>query len=147
MTDLLQKTVIVTGLKGDTYTFRMPTLFDEFRIAARMKEIRAKTDPTWNGTMDGLDDMAMWSMRACATFDMQLESASVRWCFSETKDGGPKIDSEKFAPDRIFEVHAVYRGYSDQVTRFRAEWLADEDTAGTEGVAGEPNSGDVPVQP
>lgn len=145
MTDLIQKTLTVTGLTGISYTFRIPGLFDEYKIAARVKDIRKKIDPNWDGFEQGLDAQTQWSMRGSATFEIGLVSASDQWVFSKTKDGLPVIDSAQWPEDKMFEMHHVYEEYLEKVSRFRATGSPDAAPDGAEAVAGEPDTGAKPV--
>ncbi len=146
MTDLLEKTLVATGLTGITYTFRIPSIYDEFKISARAKDIRKKTDPKWDGIENGLDFQAQWMMRGAATFEVMLESASDRWPYAETKDGKPVIDSEQWPSDKFHEVDHVYGQYVEKVSRFRNTGSTNPPPDGTEAVAGEPDTADKPVR-
>lgn len=147
MAETLPKSLTVKGMKGDSYTFRIPALYDEFRVAARAKDIRKATDPEWDGFDDGLSLNASWAIRAAAVFDTQLESTSATWVHTKGLDGKPVVDSSTFPPDKVDEVLFVHRGYLDAVARFRTTGSPDEPPAPSETVASERAEEDAPVQP
>ncbi len=144
MADLVQRELEVPGKLG-SYTFRLPTLYEDMRISARAKEIRKLVDPAWDGFEAGLDSMAQMSMRASAVFDISLIRANVTWPYTPDGTGKPVVDSSKFDETVAYEVLDVYRGYVDKVDRFRATGSAEPKPVGAESVEGQPDSPDVAV--
>lgn len=136
MTDLLQEHVTVKGPKGDTFVFKIPSLHDEFRVSARVKNIRKQIDPEWDGIEQGMDWWAITGMQAAATFEVLLVKSSAPWTHSPGKDGAPTVDSSKFPITMVDEVRAVYSEYMGEVRRFRDGGTADADAEGQEAVAG-----------
>lgn len=138
MTDLLENTVTVTGPKGDTFVFKIPSLHDEFRVAARVKNIRKQIDPEWDGVEQGLDWWTMVGMQAAATFETLLVKASVKWPYTAGKDGGPVVDSSQWPLEVAEQPREIYRGFQEQVATFRAGGATDDNTDGKEAVASKP---------
>lgn len=145
MADQLQKTLDVKGIDGDVFTFKIPTLYQDIRIGARVKEIRKLTDPDWDGFEQGLDQSTLWTMNAAATFDVSLVRSTATWPWTPAPGGAPHVDSSLFDETKVREVYFVYRGYLDAVTRFRTTGSADENPAGTQALAGQPDSESAPV--
>jgi hypothetical protein len=115
--DVLQDTMTVT-VDGISYTFAIPSIYDEMRIGVRMRDIRRKLDPSGDGTDAGLDGATLYMNRACATFEVMLRSCSDTWPYSEgTK--GPTVDSEKFPKERAAAVVAVYQALQEKLMSFR----------------------------
>lgn len=128
-TDILRNTLTISS-DGADYEFRIPSLFDEMRIGVRMRDIRRRIDPSSDGSDIGLDQTTLYFNRACATFEVMLNKASVEWPFSQGKNG-PVVDCEKFPKEKAATVIAVYGELQEKLITFRAEGIA----------AGQPDSG------
>jgi hypothetical protein len=139
MSDLLQTTITANGRNGDTYVFDIPSLHDEIKISARMKNIRKAIEPDWN-TFDAIDGNGLYLLRVCATFEVLLRQSSATWPFSEGKTG-PVVDSAKFPKERSSEVTAVYDDFVAKLTEFREGGPANKDGAGAKAVESQPNPG------
>lgn len=145
MTDLLQENVTVKGPKGDTYVFKIPSLHDEFRVSARVKNIRKQIDPDWDGVEQGMDWFSVMGMQAAATFEVLLVKSSATWPYTASKSGEPIVDSSKFPITMVDEVRAVYSEYMGEVRRFRDGGAADDNADGKEAVAGERDIQEAPL--
>ena len=138
MSELMQTTIeVVHKPSGDTFTFAIPSLHDEFRVSARVKKIRKAIDPDWDGYEQGLDGYALMGMNACATFEVLLRASSAKWVYSGGIDGKPVVDSSKFPIDRNDEVRQVGVDFQTAVQTFRAGGDTDKQAPDTEAVAGQ----------
>lgn len=117
----------------DTYEFAIPTLHDEIRIGSRMRRLRAAIDPEWDGFTQGLDAGTSYTLRACATLEELLKTASVRWPFSPDAKGAPAVDSSKWSPRDAMTALDVFAGFTDELVKFRSGL----DAATPPGTAGE----------
>ena len=134
MPDLLQTTLDVSH-KGDIFVFKIPSLLDELKVGGRMRALRAKTDPEWNGFVGGgLDADTAFILRASATFEVLLQRGP-EWVFSPSKDGKPVVDIEKIGLDHNDDIYAVYQGYVSVLDSFRNRGAADANADGKEAVA------------
>lgn len=146
MAEVYPTTFTVKGLKGDSYTFRIPSFYDEFTIAAHVKDIRVATDPNWDGYDNGLNYGTTVAMRACATFEAQLSSTSATWVYTTGADQKPVVQSSKFPPDKVSEVLDVFDKYNASVARFRATGSPDEPPPPPKAVESERDQGDAAIQ-
>ena len=135
MSDVTQSTLTVP-LGSDNFEFKIPTLYDEIRIGARMSEIRKNIDPAWDGFTQGLDGNTLYILRAAATFDVLLLRASQQWPFQKTATG-PVVDSGKFPENKVNDSLLIYQGFTEALTRFREGRTADEPKPASEAVAGQ----------
>lgn len=136
MTDIAAPTTLTVSVGADRYEFKIPNLYDEIRIGARMAEIRRVIDPNWDGFNQQLDFNSMYALRASATFDSLLVKASARWAFDNTPDG-PKVNSANFPADKVNDVLQAYQGFTEELGRFREGRNSDNPPATPEAVAGQ----------
>ena len=136
MPEVLQDTLTVE-YSGETFQFKIPTIYDEMRIGARMRDIRAAiVGPGASSSDEGLDNVTLFFNRACATLDVLLKKASVRWVFSEG-DSGPVVNSANFPATKTDDVVGIYGGYQDALGTFRSGGNPDPAPVSPEAVAGQ----------
>lgn len=123
---------------ADIYFFNIPSMYDEIKIGARMRDIHAEISPGF--TVNSLDGTTLYYLRACATFDVLLTKASVSWVFSQNKTG-PTVDSSKFPRDKFNTILEVFTGFDSALATFRKGGDSDDDTASAEAVVGSENTG------
>jgi hypothetical protein len=116
--ELLADTITVDD-GPDKYTFKIPTLHDEIRIGAKMKQLCKDLDPNWDGFSFGFDGATQFSLRVCATFETLLKSATVTWPWTNAPNGAPVVDSSKFSADKVSIAMRVYQGFNDALASFR----------------------------
>lgn len=112
---------IEVPFKGDTFSFRIPTILDEVKIGSRLREILRRADPESQGQVAGLDWMTFNRLEACAGFEILLEKASATWPFQE--DSHTKrvtVSSAAFPPAQAETVLTVYQGFQEALRTFRA---------------------------
>ena len=136
MPEVLQDTLTVE-YSGETFQFKIPTIYDEMRIGVRMRDIRTTlVGPGMSSTDEGLDNVTLFFNRACATFDVLLKKASVRWVFSEG-ESGPVVNSANFPATKTDDVVGIYGGYQESLGTFRSGGHTDSTPAVSEAVAGQ----------
>lgn len=140
----LTKTEIIIPYGGDDYVFKIPGLMDDMRVGVRARNIRRQADPNDPGEF-GLSDEVVLQVRAMASFEELLRKGP-RWPWIADAQGKPLVDSLKFPDDRAGDVTAIYLLFLQQVNSFRLGRDTNGGQAGTEAVAGQPGTGDEPVQ-
>ena len=144
MPELLQDSITVSH-NGDDFVFSIPSIHDEVRIGLKARALRqALVGPGGDVSEDGLDRWTVYMLRACATFEVLLRKSSAMWPWT-AQAGGPVVDSGKFPDDKVNDVLAIYSDQQEQLLSFREGGVATV-SAGTEAVAGQSDTGDVPVQ-
>ena len=124
MPDILQDKITVT-YNSESYTFKIPSIRDEVKIGSRIALIRSLEDPDWDRFSQGLDGQTLWALRACATFEVLLVSASETWPFSPAKKGEPVVDSSTFPADRSEDVLSIYEELQKDLRSFRSSRTAN----------------------
>lgn len=135
-TDIL-KTTLEVKVGEDVFEFRIPSIHDEIRVGARIKDIRRALDPSWNTFDQGLDGEALVELRACACFEVLLQRSSAKWPWSKDAQGKVVCDSSRFPTNKFNETLLAYQGFQEALSSFRSKGTAGEPATGEKAVAGE----------
>lgn len=142
MADDIFQSVIPVKVRDESFEFKIPTIHDEIRIGARMRELQKKLDPAWDG-FGTLDFNTTYLLRACATFELLLQKGP-KWCFSESRDAKDQpvvtCDTGVIPPARYDAMLAAYSNYSELLAFFREHGTTNKPAVGTEAVAGQPGT-------
>jgi hypothetical protein len=126
-------------LNGETYVFRKPTIRFRIELGYRTADIRRRAFPSGNGAMSitgefFLDRDAADFARACGILELYLIKSNQTWPFSNSDDGKPVVDFDKFPPDREDTVWELAAKFDTEVSRFRKRGNPDKPPAGDETV-------------
>lgn len=116
----IKKEVLVT-YNGETFTFKMPTIYDDIKTGVRARRILlSAADGDQIEDESAYDYNTRYFIRACAIFETQLLQTSAQWVHTATPGGSPVVDTSKFGPERAADVLAIVTDYSNQVDTFRS---------------------------
>ena len=127
--------------RGITYTFKVPTPFDQIRIAKRAQTLRADASVDgFDSSGFGLDRMTIDLLNGMAVFEVLLQNSTHAWPRTE-RDGKIVVDSKAFPPSKTMTVVEVYNRYTKAVDRFLQDGDGRDEPPVSEGVVGEPGRG------
>lgn len=134
-TDVLQ-TEIVVAVRGNNYTFRMPSIRFEIEMGYRANDICGRSmpeDSTPQASLLGPGNRAFNFAWYCAAMELYLIRATTEWPFT----GGPgRVVSERFPLGKAQTVEEIGSAFSVELNRFRDDGSADDNANGKEAVAG-----------
>lgn len=138
--DVIQNEIRV-AVRGNTYTFRMPSIQYEAEVGYRTNDLLAQAVPegtTQQATMMGPGANAYGIMWSRAVMELYLIRATDEWPFT----GGPGVvKSALFPLNRSRTVEAIGGAFQAEMVRFLDDGTADAKPPGAEAVAGQPNPG------
>jgi hypothetical protein len=135
--DVLKDSIDVT-VNNETYTFRIPSYLDEIKIGVRQRDIVRSVSP--DAGIDGVDGQTYFLINTAARFEVLLQSASVKWPYSNGPSGEPVVDFQKWPKDKVTEALAVGAVFSTELSSFRQRGFTDNNPAGEKAVESEPVS-------
>lgn len=118
-TESVLKTSLEVEVNKEKYEFKIPTIHEEIGVGIRVKDIRRRLEPTWNGFEAGLDGQALLELRACATFELLLLKSSSKWPWIEDAKGNVICNSSKFPNSKYNDVLLAYQNFQDALNSFR----------------------------
>lgn len=134
-TDVLQNEVIVT-VRGDKYTFRMPSIRFEMEMGYKTNDICGRAMPEGSSptaSLLGPGNRAYNFAWCCAVLELYLIRATTEWPFT---DGPGRVNSDKFSFGRSQTVEEIGSAFSLELNKFRDAGSADANGAGAEAVVG-----------
>lgn len=139
MSDAQLLTMTTTVRVGpESFEFAIPSIAERLRLGTRARTIRRVYDPQGFGDEWGLDDETATLAWGVAAFEVLLRAcdASDNWPFSKGEKGEPVVDHTKWAFGKEEIVLEAARILREDLARFRAGRLADQQPPGAEAVAG-----------
>jgi hypothetical protein len=138
--DVLQREVAVT-VRGEKYTFRMPSIAFEIEIGYKSNDICGRSLPegtTPAASLLGPGNRAYNFAWCCGVMELYLIRATTEWPFT---DGPGLVNSAKFSFNKSQVVEEIGSAFSVELNRFRDSRPADDDKPGPETVAGKQDPG------
>jgi hypothetical protein len=138
--DLLQSEIAVT-VRGEKYTFRMPSIRFEIEVGYKANDICGRSMPdglTPSATLLGPGNRAYNFAYCCALLELYLKKATTEWPLT---DGPGNVNSEKFPFGKSQVVEEIGVALGAELNRFRDDRPADGKPPGAESVAGKQDPG------
>lgn len=144
---VLQNTLDVV-VNGITYVFAIPDFASEIKLGLRERDIRRSLQVEMGeqvalGEPTG-DNATEFLVRTAAQFELLLRKCSSEWPYS-AGESGPVVDFRQWPSDKVDEACRVGVAFDAELRRFRNAGAANRNPAGTEAVAGQPDTGGQPV--
>lgn len=129
---------------GEVYTFRKPGIRYRIELGYASADVRRRAFPSAGGVLPsdfGIDAEAANFARACAILELYLMRSDQSWPLSTAADGKPKVDFDKFPPEREATIWQLSAEFEREVARFRTRGNTNQPPAGEQAVGGVANSG------
>jgi hypothetical protein len=133
--DVLQNEIVVT-VRGEKYTFRMPSIRFEMEIGYRANDICGRSVPEGSSpqaTLLGPGNRAYNFAWCCAVMEMYLIRATTEWPFT---DGPGRVNADRFPFNKTQLVEEIGSAFGAELNRFRDDGSADQHDAGEKTVDG-----------
>jgi hypothetical protein len=133
--DVLQSEIVVT-VRGEKYTFRMPSIRFEMEVGYKANDICGRAMPdnsSPTASLLGPGNRAYNFAWCCAVLELYLIRATAEWPFT---DGPGRVNADKFSFGKSQVVEEIGSAFSLELNRFRDAGSANTDAAGAEVVAG-----------
>ena len=138
--EVLQREFAVT-VRGEKYTFRMPSIEFEIEVGYRTNDICGVSLPegsTSAASLLGPGNRAYNFAWCRAVMELYLIRATAKWPFT---DGPGLVNSAKFSFNKSQVVEEIGLAFSNEMNRFRDDRLADDDQSGEKIVVGQQDPG------
>ena len=117
--DRIEVTSTENGVTN-TYIFKIPSIRETTRMGVRERDLRMADSVNGNGSEVGIDIVTELLYRAMALFEMLLIKTSDLRLFSDSKDGIPIVDSNKFGANiDPFMLIGVSQSFQQALDSFR----------------------------
>lgn len=104
---------------GETYTFKIPSMWDQLRILGIAAQLRREADPDNNGITLGYDPTTVLITERLATFKHLVQASSAKWVYSVDGKGQLIMDISKWPEDAPFSE--VVEVFNAELARFRGK--------------------------
>lgn len=115
--DVIQTELNVT-VRGETYTFRIPSIRYDIEVATRAARIRRLADPGGSTALYELGSRAMGLSWSLAQIELYLIASSAKWPFSAGAGGEPAVDHTKFDARQARLVSEIGEAFEAEYARF-----------------------------
>jgi hypothetical protein len=99
------------------YTFKIPSVRDRLRIAARAVQLRSESNPQGQVVSLGYDPSIVGYTEILATFTTLIKATDAPWVYSPDANGQPTIDIDKW-PDNVPFMEVVDQ-FNKELDAFR----------------------------
>lgn len=105
--------------EGETYKFKIPSVWDQIRIMGIAVQLRKEADPDNNGISLGYDPTTVLVTERLATFKHLVQASSAKWVYSPDSKGQLVMDITKWPDDAPFSE--VVEVFNAELARFRGK--------------------------